>query len=465
MPTTQDKAKEVLLHNLYEVELNHILYRRTVPSREFYIHQWNWDSATHAMGLVHIDPSRAYDEIISLISGQWDNGLIAQITFNPNESKYFPGPQFWNTQQFSQGEISTSGITQPPLLGFSIWYVYQNSPNKKAATEFLSKTLPALKKYHHYLKTFRDPEDSGLLTVVHPWESGLDNSPRWDDPLKNISLDSIPDSVKILVNTYRSDNKIGNNTHRPGLEDYYRYMYLVYLFSEWKWDYSKIVTDSPFAVKDILFNSLWALSNEALSSLCSTVSESEDAAYFLKLANQTSLAIQKQWSDSESLFQDVDVSLGQHKAITSNTISTFSPLMTSGVTLEIIKSLHTRLNDPSQYATPYPLPTTSLNNPVFETKRYWRGPTWPITNLFTILGLHRYRQNQKCLQLRDNLINNTKQMIDSSGFFEYFDPTLGLARPNNQNAAYGFGSFSWTAAIYTILSQPNFTKLKLPLET
>ena len=74
-----EKAKKVLLGNLYEVELNGQLYRRTVPSKEFYVHQWNWDSATHAMGLVYFDEQRAFDELYSLVSGQWKNGLIARL--------------------------------------------------------------------------------------------------------------------------------------------------------------------------------------------------------------------------------------------------------------------------------------------------------------------------------------------------------------------------------------------------
>ena len=105
-----EKAKNVLLANLYEVELNGILYRRTVPSREFYVHQWNCDSATHAMGLVFVDEQRAFDELKSLVSGQWENGLIAQITFNPKETKYFPGPKFWGTEKFANGERRKSRI-------------------------------------------------------------------------------------------------------------------------------------------------------------------------------------------------------------------------------------------------------------------------------------------------------------------------------------------------------------------
>ena len=36
--------------------------------------------------------------------------------------------------------------------------------------------------------TDRDPEKSGLITILHPWESGLDDSPSWDEPLSRINV-------------------------------------------------------------------------------------------------------------------------------------------------------------------------------------------------------------------------------------------------------------------------------------
>jgi len=46
----------------------------TCPSAEFYPHQWLWDSCFTAIGLTHVDPARAADELRSLVRGQWDDG-------------------------------------------------------------------------------------------------------------------------------------------------------------------------------------------------------------------------------------------------------------------------------------------------------------------------------------------------------------------------------------------------------
>ncbi len=445
------RAKDTLLKNLYQVKLNGQNYQRTVPSKEFYVHQWNWDSATHAMGLVYFDERRAVDELLSLISGQWKNGLIAQITFNPNEEKYFPGPEFWGTEKFATGEILTSGITQPPLLGISLLHLYQTIKDIDLKKELVIKVLPAVIKYHEFLKNFRDPEDSGLLTVVHPWESGTDNSTRWDEPLANISLEDIPDAVKILVNKYRSDDKLGNSKHRPGLTDYYKYMYLVHLFSKWGWDNNKIVKESPFVVKDVLFNSLWCRANFALAELLEQEGRRDESATFLKMAQKTQKSLLDLWDDKSGLYTDLDVSNGKRIRIKENTVATFLPIWAGAYNKSILDSLIDRLKDPKQYWSAFPVPTTSLNNSKFELTRYWRGPTWPITNLFVIEGLGKLGPEYQALKME--LLSRTFKMIEDNGFYEYFDPINGGARPDKRNTlSLGFGSFSWTSAIYIYLS-------------
>jgi hypothetical protein len=43
-----------------------------------------------------------------------------------------------------------------------------------------------------WFKTARDPENRGLVATLHPWESGMDNSPMWDEALMAVPVDAIP---------------------------------------------------------------------------------------------------------------------------------------------------------------------------------------------------------------------------------------------------------------------------------
>ena len=53
----------------------------SVPTARLYPFQWNWDSAFVAMGWATFDEARAWQEILSLLHGQWDDGMIPQILF------------------------------------------------------------------------------------------------------------------------------------------------------------------------------------------------------------------------------------------------------------------------------------------------------------------------------------------------------------------------------------------------
>src|SRR3712207_6991915 len=43
------------------------------------------------------------------------------------------------------------------------------------------EAFPRLAAWHEYLYRERDPEEEGLVYIRHPWESGMDNSPMWDE--------------------------------------------------------------------------------------------------------------------------------------------------------------------------------------------------------------------------------------------------------------------------------------------
>lgn len=437
------QSKEILAKNTYVLKNNGKTHRWIVPSKQFYVHQWNWDSATHAMGLVHSDPDLAIDELRSLVRGQWENGLIAQIRFNPEEKSYFPGPELWGTEGFVQDNVITSGITQPPLLGVAVSYVYQKLQDRKKAQEFIAEILPRVLKYHEFLKKYRDPEDSGLLTIVHPWESGTDNSPRFDTALEAIKLDSIPESVKTLVHEQRIDATAGDESHRPRMHDYYRYMHLVTLFKKWNWDPQKMVAESPFANKDILFSSLWLKANEDLAEVLESLERKEEAKKLQSWAEQTREAIINTWDETAKQYSDLNVALGKKESIKEATIATFGPLYAKAYTEKQYDLLFKKLTDPQQFYPAFPVPSTALASPQFDTARYWRGPSWPVTNMFIVDGLSMRQDDLQALKLRDEILEKTLQTVVDQGFFEYYSP-FGEKR---KDGGLGFGEFSWTAAI------------------
>ena len=89
MKETVEIAKEVLKNNRrsgYTLPTNNKLY----PA------QWNWDSAFIALGYSYFNMDYAIKELETLLSGQWDDGMIPHILFHDNDESYFPNHKHGN---------------------------------------------------------------------------------------------------------------------------------------------------------------------------------------------------------------------------------------------------------------------------------------------------------------------------------------------------------------------------------
>ena len=157
-------------------------HQYTLPSINAYPYQWLWDSCFHAIILSHFSPIDAQKEILSLISKQFDNGLIPHMI-------YWEKADVIN---IDWGTSGTSSITQPPMIAYAVWQIFQ----KDGDEEFLKKVYKHLFHFHKYLINERDPHERNLIGVINPDESGEDNSPRFDEPLNLQPIHSIDTNFK-----------------------------------------------------------------------------------------------------------------------------------------------------------------------------------------------------------------------------------------------------------------------------
>ena len=166
MPDLRDAAVAVLRDN------NAGGY--TLPSRRTYPHQWGWDSAFCALGWAEIDPDRAYTELEVLLAGRNAWGAVSQIAFRGQGGGYEPGPKWWGELRAVDGRHTTA-ITQPPIAATCLRLLHERRPDHART----SALLPALAASHRALFEQRDPLDTALPVLVHPWESGRDNAAEW----------------------------------------------------------------------------------------------------------------------------------------------------------------------------------------------------------------------------------------------------------------------------------------------
>lgn len=402
----------------------------TRPSPGLYPHQWNWDSGFIAIGLAHYDQKRARQELTSLFDHQWPNGMLPHIVFNPNVlGHYFPEPDFW---QAPEGRL-TSGITMPPLHATACWHIYENARKGDTGKDFLNLMYPKLMALHRYLYRERDPDRSGLVYIRHPWESGLDNSPAWDEPLKQIRADK-----KTLPVYERKDLKHGVPAdQRPGDGDYDRYVYLVDLFRRMGYREADIRKECPFMVRDVLFNSILCRANRDLLMIGDLLKQ--DTAEVREWVEATSSAISDRlWCAECKQFESFDAVNG--RLIHSATAAGFLPLFAGAASRDQAQILFKTLDSIAFCALHqgncFTVPNYDMTREDFDSRNYWRGPVWININWMVSKGLKRYGYTEKADAMNRDMI----QLPIRFGFHEYFDSRTGKG--------YGSDGFSWTAALF-----------------
>lgn len=414
----------------------------TKPAPSLYPHQWSWDSAFIALGLAHVDNRRARDELESLFASQWATGKVPHIVFDPEAPprSYFPDAERWNSSALSRDAPSgshTSGLCQPPVHAIAVRRIWETSRGKEAerverARRFLRANYPRLFSWHRYLATARDPEGSGLVTIYHPWESGTDNSPRWDDALESLEVGDLPPYTRYDL------QHVADPSHRPSNEEYDRYLWLLELLKRERYDEAEIYDSHPFLVKDVLSSAILVAANEALLEIARVVeAPEEDVALIEGWISRGRAGLAEQWDPGLGLCLDRNVLTG--KPLRVRTIAGFAPLIAGGLTEERLADLLEVLDSPAFAGNPdlhRPLPpSTSPDEPAFHPRSYWRGPVWPVANWLLWWSLIRAGEASRAAQIR----RETLAQLAESGFAEYFEPFTG--------EPLGSLEQSWTAAI------------------
>ena len=386
----------------------------TVPSRRQYPHQWGWDAAYIAIGWSWIDPGRAATELESLLAGQWQDGRVPHIVFHPDvpEEAYFPGPAFWGRP--------TSGLTQPPLHARAALEVARRSAD---GGSFLRRVFPRLVAQHDYLAARRDAGGGGLAAIVHPWESGLDDSPAWDGPLAAVELP--PEGVAPYE---RRDRRHVDPSERPSDAAYDRFVQLARAYRDGGYQDDG---SAAFLIEDPLFNAIWLWSTHALAEIARRIGA--DAAPFREAAARIHVALLDRLWDGER-FLPRDLRAG--RLVESRTILSLGPLLDPDLPPEVLRAVAAELESPHfRSERGIGVASADLRAPGFDRRRYWRGPVWANLNWLLARGLRGHGLTAQAAALE----RTTLSLVERAGMREYFDPITG--------DGLGSDDFSWTAAV------------------
>lgn len=435
-PTASDLDVDAIGEAARRVLAENDLGTMVAAAPRLYPHQWSWDAAFIAIGLARVSVPRALAELRSLLAAQWSTGMIPHIVFSPGTS-YFPGPDVWGTDTVAAkpAGVQTSGICQPPVHAVALARILavaadQGGEVLAEARAFAAEAVPRLAAWHRWLSTARDPDGQGLVQVHHGWESGMDNSPRWDAAYAAIS-------VAQEHELRRHDTAlVADVSERPSDTEYQRYLHLVAQMRAVGYDDERVAEVVDFRVGDVFMTAILALAAEELTAVGCDLGLEEEVTDQMDIAARARAAVLASVAPDSGLCRDWDA---RARAWTdAESLASFSVLLCGG-DADLYARQRDILDGPRwaghprlRYALP---PTLSPDDPGFQPKTYWRGPVWPVMNWFFGWALERHGDHALAGRWR---AQGLAQLSDLA-FGEYYDSVTGEPAGSHDQ--------SWTAAV------------------
>lgn len=403
----------------------------TKPAADQYPHQWNWDSGFISLGWATFDWEKAAAEIESVIRGRWRDGMIPHVRYDPHRLQdYFPGPDRWPGMAGHVAEAGemTSGISNPPIIILAALRIGLVAPNPQLRDAFWRRVLPPLTEWLRWFFTARRLPGCPLVAIVHPWETGWDNSPRWDG-LRAAGL-------RPKRRYERLDTRAVASQERPAGRDYDSYLALAEIISEGDFDLPSYRSRTPFVIYDVVFDALVYRAARDLNSVAARLDAMEP--FTESELDDFSRAFEDHHWDRKCLsYLDWDAQSGQR-------IQAPSAAAVACLAGGLIPSERAGLAAEGYLArcgSAHPICSVPPGAAGFDPNLYWRGPVWVNVNWLVIDGLRRSGLDRAAA----SLTRSTLGLVERGGFAEYFNPVDGSPR--------GSGNFSWTAALVLDLLQ------------
>lgn len=423
----------------------------SVPTKMLYPYRWYWDSALIALGWAAIDEKRAWQELHASISGQWPDGMVPHIDFHDKESDppdaYFPGAHRWDSPYGR-----TSGITQPTLTPQIALEIYKKhadgSPGQQQAKlelETLWAGMMNAQRWLYDVRSAKDAEgkDTGLLLCTHPWETGMDNSPAWQEAMDRIVVGDLPDYTRRDIKYDPVTKQPLNADQRPTKEFYDRAFRLMLDAKAHRYDKRAATEASQFAVADVGFNSLAVQASAALLEIGRELGKDPKELKQIEgwlTKGQAGLATM--WHEELGTFVSQDWRAeGGPKPIPIATSAGFMPLLTDVPDARQVSKLANLantwlMNAQSMGDGPgFLLSSIDPAHPKFNARKYWEGPVWLNVNRFVANGFEKHGIHHLSNVLRTGIVD----LVANAGNREYFHPNTG--------EGLGGYDFGWTAAI------------------
>lgn len=350
------------------------------PNSDTYPHLWLWDSCFHSIAWAALKDSRAVTELRACLSHQFASGFVPHMVYaRPTIRR---GPR-----------SDVSSFTQPPV------YCLAASRVISAGLQLDRDTLESMRIGLRYLMDSRRRD--GLAYVLHPWETGCDDSPRWDSWVGKSDWNSdvwFAHDMDVMTHT----------TFSP--------------------DEGEAISNDNFASFPSLFNAILSHGLIVAGELLED-SRLRRASFELGEAMEGLL-----WDEGQGMFVDRTL-VGGGDSVRIPTLDGVLSAVGSVNRRHALTCLD-QLRDPAGFAAPHGIRYLRRDDPRYRPDQYWRGPAWPQLTFLAVEACRRWGQDG----LAEDLGDHGRLEIANMGWSEYWNPETGEglgARPQTWSALAG----------------------------
>ena len=411
----RDPVRELMLGNVkdgYSALLGqHYCY--IAPALKPYPFQWFWDTCFHVVILARLGEfDLAKRNLRSLFAMQEANGFVGHMVFwkkvlPTRLSDVIQARPTWQSLR-----PHMSALIQPPFAAQALHTLYESCRDRV----YLGEMYARVRRHHEWLAKNRDFDGDGLLTIISPFESGMDWKASYD-PALGYAQRTTPKRL------------YGSRLYRKAVG--------VDLTNFWlRYDLGRIKQRGKFLVKDAGFNAIYAVDLHCMEKLA--LLAGDDPAVFRERRERLLASMIKlMYDEKAAAFLDVQEPGSRRIPILTPTI--FFPLAIEELEEKFAAPvLEAHFDNSTEFGAPLPIPSVEMRDPAFftgETPFLWRGPTWAPTNWFLYHALKKRGFAERAERLRKSL----SELVRRSGFREYYDPISG--------EGHGARDFTWSGLL------------------
>jgi hypothetical protein len=352
----------------------------TCPNATTYPWLWLWDSCFHSIVWAELgEVDRALQELRTALGGQDGEGFVPHLRYLDG----FDGHQaLWGDPPV-RGGVPTSSITQPPIYGLTV------AELARRGVEVPPDVVESAAAGLWFLLERRRRSPAGLVELVHPWESGCDHSPRWDDlvaPGHALGVDPYDEALWFE----RKGELLSSIRRSTG---------------------GAPLANDEFAVGSVAFSAIVAHCARALAAV-------NGDATMRSSADQLAAAVAARWDPGRRTWvDDGPTARGSGRIRTSEALLALlvhhDPSVVGAVAFE--------LTDPDAFGGEFGPAQVHRDEPTYRRGSYWRGPSWPQLDHLLIAALASAGSSAGADAARQLAAASATGAV-RSGWAEYWDP-------------------------------------------